>query len=94
MIPNARTKKISHKRTQLLSQSTVGDFVLIYRTFIVYRRNWKVIAPSVILWLAIIICACRALQLEAMGASLHEYSQWFTAFWVLTVAHNIMATRT
>ena len=74
----------------MLCQSAVGDFVLIYRTFIVYRRNWKVIAPPVILWLADIGCACRILQLKAIGANL---DRWFTAFWGLTVAHNIMITR-
>jgi len=71
----------------------VGDFVLIYRTFIVYRRNWKVIAPCVILWLADIGCGCRALQLEATGATGDQFGPWFSAFWVLTVVHNIMITR-
>ena len=87
------TKNISCKPTQLLSQSTVGDFVLIYRTFIVYRRNWKVIAPSVILWLAAIACAGRALQLEATGATPNRFGPWFTAFWALSVSHNIITTR-
>ena len=92
MVLGAHTKETPYKSTQLLCQSAMGDFVLIYRTFIVYRRNWKVIAPCVILWLADIACAGRASQLKATGASFDQFGPWFTAFWVLTVAHNIMIT--
>jgi len=87
-------RKTPHKPTQLLCQSTVGDFVLIYRAFIVYRRNWTAITPSVILWLAAIACAGRALQLEATGASPERFGPWFTTFWALSVSQNIITTCT
>jgi len=75
-----------------LLQSFVGDSILIYRTYIVYRKNWRIVAPSVALWLADTVCGCRGLQLEGSGASADQYAPWFTAFWALSVAQHVLTT--
>lgn len=71
----------------------MGDFVLIYRIFVVYRKNYKIVGPFLVLWLVDTACACRALQLEATGAHPEKYGWWYIAFWSLSVIHHTIITR-
>jgi len=46
------------KTMTYVAQTFIGDGILIYRCYIVYGRNWKIIIPSVILWLGGTVCGC------------------------------------
>ncbi|EGN92931.1 hypothetical protein SERLA73DRAFT_190302, partial [Serpula lacrymans var. lacrymans S7.3] len=37
-------------------QTLIGDAMLIYRCYLVYGRNWKIIIPSFMIWLASFSC--------------------------------------
>ncbi|KAJ6524203.1 hypothetical protein B0H19DRAFT_1043028 [Mycena capillaripes] len=44
--------------------AVLGDFVLIYRCYIVYGRRWKVIVPSFILYLTAIAIAIGLMEAQ------------------------------
>ncbi|KAF8058208.1 hypothetical protein FPV67DRAFT_1428427 [Lyophyllum atratum] len=98
----ASFKEISHwsvvlKSATLLSQTTIGDAMLIYRCWIVYARNWFVVALSIALWIGGTVCAVFLVYYEATFtehvlvsvSKLHPYG---VAFWASTVSSNIITT--
>ncbi|KAF9009907.1 hypothetical protein BDQ17DRAFT_1421206 [Cyathus striatus] len=86
------------KSAAVYTETIIGDFMLIYRCWIVYFKSWKVIIPSIILWLGCLLCEIRILSVGAIlrasttaNASL-ELFPYQCAFWALTVVLNISTT--
>lgn len=77
--------------TQLMLQSIVGDSILVYRIYIVYRRSILVTLLPLVLWLADIGVSIRGLQQQYENAD-GVYNPWYIAFWSLTVASNVITT--
>ncbi|KAG6919698.1 hypothetical protein DXG01_002644 [Tephrocybe rancida] len=85
------------KSATLLTQTTIGDAMLIYRCWVVYSRSWRVIAFSIILWLGGFVCEICLVYYEITAKSnvlvsasnLHPFG---TAFWASTVALNVITT--
>ncbi|KAJ4469978.1 hypothetical protein C8J55DRAFT_537743 [Lentinula edodes] len=44
------------KTADYVAQTFIGDAMLIYRCYIVHGKNWKIIIPSIILWLGGTVC--------------------------------------
>ncbi|KAJ6540886.1 hypothetical protein DFH09DRAFT_1282993 [Mycena vulgaris] len=75
-------------------QMILGDFVLMYRCYIVYSRRWKVLIPSLILYLGGIAMGIKLIEAQV---SLHHANAtmispeirpwWFTLF-CITVTHQ------
>ncbi|KAJ6587972.1 hypothetical protein B0H19DRAFT_1300307 [Mycena capillaripes] len=87
---------IARSFTQATSMM-VGDFVLIYRCFIVHGRRWLVIIPSFILFLAGIGIAIKLIHIEitsnaATTLNSHVITQWWSAFFAITAAQNVLTT--
>ncbi|KAK7046819.1 hypothetical protein R3P38DRAFT_2875982 [Favolaschia claudopus] len=76
----------------------VGDFVLIYRCFIVYGRRWRVITPSFILYLTGIAMAIKLMHVEittsnaAITLNSNVIEPWWCAFFAITAAQNVLTT--
>ncbi|KAF7374543.1 hypothetical protein MSAN_00338900 [Mycena sanguinolenta] len=76
----------------------VGDFVLIYRCFVVYGRRWPAIAVSFILCLAGIAMGIKVMQIEittsnaAIAISSNAINPWESAFFAITAAQNVLTT--
>ncbi|KAJ7339991.1 hypothetical protein DFH08DRAFT_625314, partial [Mycena albidolilacea] len=78
----------------------VGDSVLIYRCFVVYNRRWPVIAPSFILYLTGIAMAIKLVQVVittpagngAITSNSKAIGPWWSAFFVIIVAQNVLTT--
>jgi len=76
----------------------VGDFVLIYRCYIVYGRRWPVIVPSFILYLTGIAMAIKLMHVEittsngAITLNSNVIKPWWSAFFAITAAQNVLTT--
>ncbi|KAF7335992.1 hypothetical protein MSAN_02312900 [Mycena sanguinolenta] len=78
----------------------VGDFVLIYRCFVVYGRRLLVIVPSFILYLTGIAMAIKLMQVEITTTSgngkitlnSNVIKPWWSAFFAITAAQNVLTT--
>ncbi|KAF7348477.1 hypothetical protein MVEN_01365000 [Mycena venus] len=76
----------------------VGDFVLIYRCFIVHGRRWLVIVPSFILYLTGIAMAVKLMVVEitvtnaAQTLNSSVIEPWWCAFFAITAAQNVLTT--
>ncbi|KAJ3981915.1 hypothetical protein F5890DRAFT_1532883 [Lentinula detonsa] len=44
------------KTADYVAQTFIGDGMLIYRCYIVYGKNWKIIIPSIFFWLGGSVC--------------------------------------
>ncbi|EGO28970.1 hypothetical protein SERLADRAFT_353852, partial [Serpula lacrymans var. lacrymans S7.9] len=44
------------KTVDYVIQTLIGDAMLMYRCYLVYERNWKIIIPSFIIWLSSLSC--------------------------------------
>src|ERR1700712_5758283 len=84
---------ISTQATQLMLQSIVGDFILLYRVYVVYRRCILVVLPPLVLWIAGIGVTIKCLLLQSVTMK-NSYNPWYTAFWVLTVFFTVISTCT
>ncbi|KAF5345963.1 hypothetical protein D9756_010924 [Leucocoprinus leucothites] len=82
----------------------VGDFLLIYRCWVVYGYRWLVIVPSTVLFVGgTVSLSCK---LIAVYASLHTHPEgitlgipinnltvpWWTALFSITVVQNILSS--
>ncbi|KAK7000514.1 hypothetical protein R3P38DRAFT_3055979, partial [Favolaschia claudopus] len=83
--------------TQII-QSLLGDLVLVYRCLIVYGPGWKLLLPSVLLYIADVALAVTfifgiilALDGTAISAPLWLYSVWMT-FLLVAALQNILST--
>ncbi|KAJ6522879.1 hypothetical protein B0H19DRAFT_1386553 [Mycena capillaripes] len=76
----------------------VGDFVLIYRCYIVYGRRWPVVIPSFILYLTGIAMAIKLMYVEittsnsAITLNSNVIKPWWSAFFAITAAQNVLTT--
>ncbi|KAF5347892.1 hypothetical protein D9756_010197 [Leucocoprinus leucothites] len=77
----------------------LGDFVLIYRCWIVYGRRWLVITPSLILYLGNLAMAAKLIEVEANPKTHRDISlnssqirPWWLAFFAITAIQNILTT--
>ncbi|KAJ3565895.1 hypothetical protein NP233_g7350 [Leucocoprinus birnbaumii] len=77
----------------------LGDFVLIYRCWIVYGRRWLVVTPSLILYLGNLAMAAKLIEVEANPNTLRAISlnssqirPWWLAFFAITAAQNTLTT--
>ena len=76
----------------------LGDFILIYRCYIVYARRWSVIVPSSILYLAGISVAIKLCVVEgltsnpAITLNSSVIEPWWCAFFAVTAAQNTLTT--
>ncbi|KAF7374180.1 hypothetical protein MSAN_00299800 [Mycena sanguinolenta] len=76
----------------------VGDFVLIYRCFVVYGRRWSAIAVSFVLYLAGIAMGIKLMDVEitTSNATITLNSSvikpWWSAFFAITAAQNVLTT--
>ncbi|KAH8827174.1 hypothetical protein DL96DRAFT_1605787 [Flagelloscypha sp. PMI_526] len=77
---------------------TLGDFVLIYRCWIVYSKRWLVVIPSFILYLAGIAMAIKLMIVEItlsysnITLNSGEIRPWWSAFFAITMAQNVITT--
>ncbi|KAJ3711430.1 hypothetical protein DFJ43DRAFT_1107817 [Lentinula guzmanii] len=44
------------KTADYVAQTFIGDGMLVYRCYIVYEKNWKIIIPSILFWLGGSVC--------------------------------------
>lgn len=76
----------------------LGDFVLIYRCYIVYARRWQVVVPSGILYLVGIAMAIKLCVVEgvtsnsAITLNSSVIEPWWCAFFAITAAQNTLTT--
>ena len=76
----------------------VGDFVLIYRCFVVYGRRWQAIAVSFILYLTGIAMGIKLMSVEittsnaAITLNSNVIKPWWSAFFAITAAQNVLTT--
>ncbi|KAF5347444.1 hypothetical protein D9756_011119 [Leucocoprinus leucothites] len=77
----------------------LGDFVLVYRCWIVYGRRWLIIVPSLMLYLGGIVVAIALIQAEAnpktpddILLTSNQTRHWNSAFFALTAAQNILTS--
>ncbi|KAF9444736.1 hypothetical protein P691DRAFT_736036 [Macrolepiota fuliginosa MF-IS2] len=77
----------------------LGDFVLIYRCWVVYGRRWLVIVPSLVLYLGGVSMACKLIEVEANPSTLRNISlnssqilPWWIAFFAITAIQNTLTT--
>ncbi|KAF5368511.1 hypothetical protein D9758_002434 [Tetrapyrgos nigripes] len=81
------------------SQENLGSAAAakIYRTFILYQRDWKVIIPPIILFVGNIVAEISILFLyiRADTATVifdHGLQKWITSFFTINVCINIITT--
>ncbi|KAJ3564536.1 hypothetical protein NP233_g8234 [Leucocoprinus birnbaumii] len=82
----------------------VGDFLLIYRCWIVYGRRWAIILPSIILYLggtvalslrliAVYVEMRQTPEGRALPIPLNYLTEpWWTALFLITAAQNILSS--
>jgi hypothetical protein len=81
-----------------MANMIVGDFVLVYRCYIVYGRRWLVIIPSLILFLSGIAIAIQFVQVQitisnsAVTLNSNILKPWWSAFFAITAAQNVLTT--
>ncbi|KDR66934.1 hypothetical protein GALMADRAFT_147576 [Galerina marginata CBS 339.88] len=82
-----------------VAQTFVGDTILIYRCWIVYSRNWLVVALPILLWLGTTVCGAMTIYVEATldpspGKLLDSATlvPFITSMLCLTLATNTITT--
>ncbi|KAJ7887345.1 hypothetical protein B0H14DRAFT_2696261, partial [Mycena olivaceomarginata] len=79
-------------------QMILGDFVLVYRCYIVYSRRWKVLIPSLILYIGGVAIAIKLV--EAQASLKHEETTmnssdirpWTETLFCITAVQNTLTT--
>jgi hypothetical protein len=80
-----------------LTQSIIGDGILVYRCWVVFSRSWLAIGVSVVLWLATTGCSVAALY---FAGTLHSHDTvnagklqpLITSFLASSIALNVVTT--
>jgi len=78
-------------------QTMLGDGMVIYRCYVVWQSVWIIIVPS-LLWIAMTVCAfCADYKLsnatsEAGDVFAKPTGQWITAFYIMSLASNLLAS--
>ncbi|KAF7316557.1 hypothetical protein MIND_00175000 [Mycena indigotica] len=75
----------------------IGDAVLIYRLWVIWNRNPRIVVFPILLWVGIIIVGCFLTFVffqpaDKFGETFQRYHGWFTANWALTTSVNIYCT--
>ncbi|KAF7348485.1 hypothetical protein MVEN_01365900 [Mycena venus] len=76
----------------------MGDFILIYRCYVVYGRRWTVITPSFMLYLTGIATAVKLIVVQittsntAITLNSNVIKPWSSAFFAINAAQNILTT--
>ena len=77
---------------------TLGDFVLIYRCYIVFGKRWRVIVASAVLYLAGVAMAVKLVVVEcvtkysAITLVSSVTTPWWLTFFAITAAQNLLTT--
>ncbi|KAF8997200.1 hypothetical protein BDQ17DRAFT_1309908 [Cyathus striatus] len=100
--PTAVFSELENWTTLTLSFTTLfltvsGDGVLIYRCWIVYNRSWKVVVPSILVWLTAVVSMILILQFQAslQAAGTVTSSKLVLPnriFWVASIIQNLLTT--
>ncbi|KAJ7184377.1 hypothetical protein C8R46DRAFT_1063890 [Mycena filopes] len=78
-------------------QTVLGDGVVIYRCYMVWRSIWVCILPM-IMWLSVAVTAtgsvytCTRPSTDSADIYARELGKWITAFYSTTLACNLTAT--
>jgi len=85
------------KMVDYVCQTFVGDAILLYRCWVIYRRNWLVIMLPLLMWLGETACGIMAAYREAtlptsVNQSMLGVSPWITGLLSLTLAMNLITT--
>lgn len=86
------------KMVAYVLQTFVGDAILLYRCWIIYGRNWMIVALPAVLWLGGTVCGAMTIYVEATldtdGALLNAKNliPFITSMLSLTLAMNILTT--
>ncbi|KAJ7841490.1 hypothetical protein B0H14DRAFT_2512249, partial [Mycena olivaceomarginata] len=88
---------ISRSVTQVI-QMILGDFVLVSTCYVVYSRRWRVLIPSLILYLGGVGMGIKLIQaqvsLNHANATMNspEIHPWWFALFCITVVQNTLTT--
>ncbi|KAJ7592017.1 hypothetical protein C8J56DRAFT_1162532 [Mycena floridula] len=86
------------KSTNIAISASTSDVVLIYRCYIVYNRNWKIIVPSSLMLIAYMFIgfAIPIIQSRVVGAAAISEAQQVVKFihasLAISVAQNVLTT--
>ncbi|RPD71692.1 hypothetical protein L226DRAFT_547169 [Lentinus tigrinus ALCF2SS1-7] len=80
-----------------VAQTFIGDGIMVYRCYVVYERNWKVVVIPVLLWLAETACGWVTVYIEATlhtAATLDQFRlvPFITSVLSLTLAMTTITT--
>ncbi|RDX54731.1 hypothetical protein OH76DRAFT_1398121 [Lentinus brumalis] len=78
-------------------QTFIGDGIMVYKCYVVYNRNWKIVVVPALLWLAETACGWVVVYIEAtlhIAATLNEARlvPFITSVLSLTLAMTTMTT--
>lgn len=85
------------KDTLYATQEILGDAVAIYRTYIIWGRNWKIITPLLILLIAGTVSGysvCGLYPSETGDASIFDprLLAWISAFYAVSLVQSLLTT--
>ncbi|KAJ7259399.1 hypothetical protein C8J57DRAFT_1340351 [Mycena rebaudengoi] len=73
-----------------------GDFIMIFRCFVVWNRKWAIVAFPIILWLGTGVVGYRAthalLLTRKGGVFIQALAPWITSFFSMSLSLNIICT--
>ncbi|RPD65719.1 hypothetical protein L226DRAFT_557681 [Lentinus tigrinus ALCF2SS1-7] len=80
-----------------VAQMFIGDGIMVYRCYVVYEKNWKVVVVPVLLWLAETACGWVIVYIDATlhtSATLNisQLEPFITTVLSLTLAMTTMTT--
>ncbi|TFK50308.1 hypothetical protein OE88DRAFT_235149 [Heliocybe sulcata] len=77
-------------------QTTIGDFLLVYRCYVIHNRRRAVIALPIVLWLMFVVTYSLAIYVtanrHAFGSISSGQTPFLTAAIVATLVQNIVTT--
>ncbi|KIP07596.1 hypothetical protein PHLGIDRAFT_35367 [Phlebiopsis gigantea 11061_1 CR5-6] len=85
------------KTVTYVAQTSIADGILIYRCYVVYSRNWLVIAPLCLIWLAGmategVSCYIEFTLHQSALLNTSQLTPFITSFLTITLALNLIAT--
>ncbi|KAF9457567.1 hypothetical protein BDZ94DRAFT_1301806 [Collybia nuda] len=84
------------KLSMYVAQTFMADCILLYRCWIVYGRNWKVVIVPTIMWIAETVSGAIAVsketRLENTTIISHSLAPYLISMITLTLATNVVAT--
>ncbi|KAG2751868.1 hypothetical protein P692DRAFT_20799754 [Suillus brevipes Sb2] len=85
------------KNAIFVSQTLLGDGVVIYRCYVVWQTVWVIILPSM-LWFSVAVTGVYSIYSFSRTTSIsgnvfsHATRQWISAFYALTLATNLLSS--